>query len=139
MDSAATTAFSLSVSPVTAAACLASFGYHQTSSVSSAARKTSMGSGPRSVTCGSWTSASKGGWRTVELTRRRGSNSSAISQPSEKMVPGGGTAGLVLRSSITGNTGMTGRTGPSLPWVLSDMSTQVRPIRLNWGSFPLNS
>jgi hypothetical protein len=45
------------------------------------------------------------------------------------MVPGGGTAGLVVKPSITGNTGMTGRTGSSLPWVLSDMGTHIRPIR----------
>ena len=55
------------------------------------------------------------------------------------MVPGGGTAGLVLKPSITGNTGMTGRTGPSLPWMLSDMSTQIRPTGLNGGRFPLNN
>ena len=74
----------------------------------------------------------------VVLTRLRGSNSSAISHPSAKTVPGGGTAGLVLKPSITGNTGMTGRTGPSLPWVLSDMGTHIRPIHLNGGRLPLN-
>jgi hypothetical protein len=139
-DSAATAGFSLFASLVTAAAGRASFfRYHQTSSVSSAARKTSLGSGPRSGTCGSWTSASNGGWRTVVLTRRRGSNSSAISQPSEKIVPGGGTAGFVVMPSITGNTGMTGMTGPSLPWLLSDTSTQISPTGLNGGRFRLNS
>jgi hypothetical protein len=30
-------------------------------------------------------------------------------------------------------------TGPSLPWVLSDMSTQISPNRLNWGSFRLTA
>ena len=55
------------------------------------------------------------------------------------MVPGGGTAGLVLMPSIIGNTGMTGMTGPSLPWVLSDMSTQISPTGLNGGTFPVNS
>jgi hypothetical protein len=41
--------------------------------------------------------------------------------------------------SITGNIGMTGMTGPSLPWLLSDMSTQISPIGLNGGRFLLNS
>jgi hypothetical protein len=56
------------------------------------------------------------------------------------MVPGGGTAGRVLKPSIIVDTEMTGAAGPSLPWgVLSDMSTQISPTRLNGGRFPLNS
>ncbi len=118
--SAATAAFFLFDWAVTSRSGRCRAGNHCSSSVSSAARKTSFGSAARSATRGSCTTGLKGGVRTVTLTRRLGSNSSAITQPSAKTVPGG----CVARSIAAGTWPLS---------ALTDMSTQTSRSRVRPG------